>query len=76
MGSRKEEGRNVDHFALRIEPFVEQDISSHLAAFDVKVGEVAQRYGADSDGPLIYISGPNNNTIELKGPANETPPTN
>ena len=66
-GSLKAEGRNVDHFALRIEPFVEQDISSHLAAFDVMVGEVFQRYGADGDGPSIYISDPDNNTIELKG---------
>jgi glyoxylase I family protein len=76
LGPRKAEGRNLDHFALRIEPFVEQGISSHLTAFDVKVGEVAQRYGADDDSPPIYISDPNNNTIELKGPANETPPTN
>ena len=67
LGSRKAEGRNVDHFALRIEPFVEQDISAHLAAFDVMVGEVFQRYGADGDGPSIYISDPDNNTIELKG---------
>ena len=67
LGPRKAEGRNVDHFALHIEPFVEQDISFHLAAFDVKVGEVFQRYGADGDGPSIYISDPDNNTIELKG---------
>ena len=67
-GSPKAEGCNVDHFALRIEPFVDQDISSHLAIFDVKVGEVVQRYGADGDGPSIYISDPDNNTIELKGP--------
>ena len=76
LGSRKAEGRNVDHFALRIESFVEQDISSHLVAFDVKIGELFQRYGADGDDPSIYISDPDNNTIELKGPANETPPTN
>jgi glyoxylase I family protein len=38
FGSRNAEGHNVDHFAIHIELFVEQDISSHLAVFDVNVG--------------------------------------
>jgi hypothetical protein len=28
-----------------------------------------QRYGAEGDGPSVYINDPDGNTIELKGPA-------
>ena len=69
FNSHKAEGHNVDHFALRIEPFVEQDIKSHLTAFNINVGEVVQRYGANGNGPSVYISDPDNNLIELKGPS-------
>ena len=67
-GSPKAEGCKVNHFAIRIKPFVDQNISSHLAGFYFIVGEVVQRYGADGDGSSIYISDPDSNTIELKGP--------
>jgi hypothetical protein len=30
---------------------------------------VVQRYGAEGDGPSVYITDPDGNTIELKGPA-------
>jgi hypothetical protein len=31
-------------------------------------GETKQRYGADGTGPSIYITDPEGNTVELKGP--------
>ncbi len=61
--------RNMDHFALRIDPFDESALTAHLAQHGVEVGEVAQRYGAEGDGPSLYLSDPDGNTVELKGPA-------
>ena len=61
--------RNMDHFAVSIEPFDAQAVRSHLQSHGVDVGEVVQRYGAEGDGPSLYIDDPDGNTIELKGPA-------
>jgi catechol 2,3-dioxygenase-like lactoylglutathione lyase family enzyme len=63
------EGRNVDHFALRIAPFDAEAIVSHLRAHGVEPGEVVTRFGAEGDGPSIYISDPDGNGVELKGPS-------
>ena len=62
------EGRNVDHFCFRVEPFDEEAIRAHLEAAGVDVGEVGSRYGAEGEGPSIYITDPEGNTVELKGP--------
>ena len=59
---------NMDHFALRIEPFDEAELRAHLTAHGVEAGEVATRYGAEGDGPSLYITDPDGNTVELKGP--------
>jgi len=61
--------RNMDHFAVRIEPFDPPSLRSHLESHGIDVGEVVQRYGAEGDGPSLYIDDPDGNTIELKGPA-------
>jgi glyoxylase I family protein len=47
------EGRNVDHVCFRVEPF----------------DAVESRYGAEGEGPSIYLNDPEGNTVELKGPA-------
>lgn len=62
------EGRNMDHLCLRIDPFDAADISTHLKTHGIAPGEVASRYGAEGDGPSMYIGDPEGNTIELKGP--------
>lgn len=62
------EGRNLDHVCFRVEPFDEKAIRRHLESFGVAVGEVATRNGAEGEGPSIYISDPEGNTVELKGP--------
>jgi glyoxylase I family protein len=59
---------NMDHFAVRIEPFDEDDLRRHLERHGVAVGEVARRYGAEGQGPSLYIQDPDGNTVELKGP--------
>jgi len=66
------EGRNVDHFCVRVEPFDEAAIRAHLHAHAVEAGEVARRFGAEGEGPSLYIQDPDGNVIELKGPADRT----
>jgi glyoxylase I family protein len=62
------EGRNMDHFAIRIEPFDEAPLRAHLEAHGINAGEVKSRYGAEGDGLSFYIEDPDGNTVELKGP--------
>ncbi len=62
------EGRNLDHFAIEIEPFDEAAIRAHLQAFGIEVGETGIRYGARGSGPSIYLTDPDGNVVELKGP--------
>jgi catechol 2,3-dioxygenase-like lactoylglutathione lyase family enzyme len=62
------EGRNLDHFCFRLEPFDEAAIRRRLDAAGVKAGETAQRFGADGEGPSIYVNDPEGNVVELKGP--------
>lgn len=62
------QGRNLDHFCLRVEPFDEAAIRNHLAAHGFEAGPLASRYGAQGQGPSIYVSDPEGNVVELKGP--------
>jgi catechol 2,3-dioxygenase-like lactoylglutathione lyase family enzyme len=61
------EGRNVDHICFRVEPFDEEQIRMHLESASIPMGAVESRYGAEGEGPSIYISDPEGNVIELKG---------
>lgn len=63
------EARNVDHFCLRIEPFDEAAIEKYLKARGVEIGERGVRYGAQGNGPSIYVRDPFGTVVELKGPA-------
>ena len=63
------EGRNLDHLCLRVEPFDAAAIQRHLAAHGVDAGAVESRYGAEGEGPSIYVRDPQGNTVELKGPS-------
>lgn len=62
------EGRNMDHLCFRVDPFDAEDIRDHLVRHGVEAGEVASRYGAEGEGPSIYIKDPEGNVVELKGP--------
>lgn len=64
------EGRNMDHFCLRVDPWDVEAIRAHLRAHGVEPGPVAQRFGAEGQGPSMYLTDPEGNTIELKGPPN------
>jgi glyoxylase I family protein len=63
------EGRNLDHLCLRVEPFDQEAIVAHLARHGVAVGEIARRFGAEGNGVSIYVSDPEGNMVELKGPS-------
>ena len=62
------EGRNLEHFCLRIEPFDAEALATHLRAHGVEPSEVGERYGADGYGPSMYVNDPDGNVVELKGP--------
>jgi catechol 2,3-dioxygenase-like lactoylglutathione lyase family enzyme len=62
------EGRNVDHVALNLARFDEPAIRGHLEKHGVTPGDVAERYGADGNGPSLYVRDPDGNVVELKGP--------
>ena len=67
------EGRNLDHFCFRVEPFDEAAIRSHLREHGVCAGPVESRYGAEGAGPSMYLSDPEGNVVELKGPPTGDP---
>ena len=56
----------MDHFAIAIEPFDEEALRAYLAAHGIDVPEPALRYGAEGEGPSVYIEDPDGNTVELK----------
>jgi glyoxylase I family protein len=69
-GTSSTGGANLDHLCLRIELFDRAAISpNHLAKHHVACGAETLRYGAEGEGPSIYVRDPEGNGIELKGPA-------
>src|SRR3954451_18389615 len=67
------EGRNLDHFCLRVDPFDSGAIITHLRAHGADPAPVASRYGAEGQGPSIYVNDPEGNVVELKGPPGPVP---
>ena len=62
------EGRNLDHFCLRIDPFDADALRAWLAQHGVQASAVEQRFGAEGKGPSLYVQDPDGNVVELKGP--------
>ena len=65
------EGRNLDHLCLSIEPFDGEAIVEYLARHGHAAGPVESRYGAEGQGPSIYLKDPEGNVVELKGPSRD-----
>lgn len=63
-----EGGRNVDHVCLRVEPWDDSAIRGHLAQHGIAPELTKSRFGAEGAGPSMYLTDPDGNTIELKGP--------
>lgn len=69
-GAAANAGRNVDHLCLRVEPFDEAAVLAYLDTRGVPHrGAATVNFGAEGEGPSIYCTDPDGNTIELKGPA-------
>ncbi len=66
-----EMGNNMDHFAVRIEAMDVPALTAHLARHGIDAGEVRRRYGAEGYGSSLYITDPDGNTVELKGPPDD-----
>jgi glyoxylase I family protein len=62
------EGHNMDHFALRLTHFDGPALQAWFGQQGVEVGDEVQRFGAKGDGPSMYLSDPEGNRLELKGP--------
>lgn len=62
------DGHNMDHLCLSLAAFEEDLIRSWLAAHGIAAGPTERRYGAGGRGPSIYLTDPDGNTVELKGP--------
>ncbi len=62
-----QEGRNVDHVCFRVLPWDGEAILAELASHGIEA-EIVSRYGAEGDGPSIYLNDPEGNNLELKGP--------
>jgi glyoxylase I family protein len=69
------EGRNMDHVCLRVEPFDADAIQAHLGAQGVRIEDSGVRYGAEGEGFSLYVSDPEGNIVELKGPASPSAET-
>ena len=67
-GAPGHDGRNMDHLCLGVDPFDEAVLRQHLESRGVTPGKVFQRYGAEGQGPSMYIEDPEHNVVELKGP--------
>jgi catechol-2,3-dioxygenase len=67
-GSSRSGGANLDHLCLRVDPFDAAAIARHLTAHGAACGPQASRYGAEGQGPSVYLTDPEGNGVELKGP--------
>lgn len=63
------EGKNLEHFALRVDTFDADEIRAHLLAAGASSSSVMENFGAEGTGPSLYVRDPDGNTVELKGPA-------
>lgn len=61
------EGHNLDHFCFRIDPFDESAIRDQLKRHNIDAGKTEMRFGAEGEGPSIYLKDPEGNQVELKG---------
>jgi catechol 2,3-dioxygenase-like lactoylglutathione lyase family enzyme len=62
------EGRNLDHFCFRVEPFDPVHLQAYLAHRGIASNGLASRYGAEGQGLSFFVQDPEGNQVELKGP--------
>jgi glyoxylase I family protein len=67
-GRQPNEGGNMDHFCMRVEPFDAAAIAAHVKRCGGEPEPMRELYGADGYGPSIYFRDPDGNKVEVKGP--------
>ena len=60
---------NMHHFALFIDRFDEPELRDHMQRHGIDVGDTVTHRGAAGDYPSVYLQDPDQNCIELMGPA-------
>jgi len=65
-GRPQQQGRNLEHFCLRIGAVSESELRQYLEQQGIATEEFAERYGATGYGNSIYIQDPQGNNVELK----------
>jgi glyoxylase I family protein len=66
-GRKTDEGQNMDHFCMRVEPFDAEAIAARVRSFGGEPEPMRELYGADGYGPSIYFRDLDGNRVELKG---------
>lgn len=61
-----QDGRNLDHFCLKIGLVTKAELVAYLSNNSVAVPEFSERYGAEGFGDSVYINDPEGNVVELK----------
>ena len=61
-----QDGRNLDHFCLKIGLVTKAELVAYLSNNSVAVSEFSERYGAEGFGDSVYINDPEGNVVELK----------
>src|SRR5262249_20101982 len=64
-------GAHRGHLCRRLEPVGAAAVAHPFAARGVRCGEEASRYGAEGQGPSVYLHDPEGNGVELKGPVTD-----
>lgn len=59
---------NLAHYCLRIDTCDWDAVRTQLEANGIEWVQPARRYGADGFGQSVYITDPEGNVVELKGP--------
>ena len=63
--SSGEGGRNIDHFALAINPQDIQSLREHLKSNAIEIVEEREESGPEGNSLSLYVRDPSGNTIEL-----------
>jgi catechol 2,3-dioxygenase-like lactoylglutathione lyase family enzyme len=58
-------GRNIDHFALAIEPHDIQSLRDHLSSKSIAITEEREEDGPQGKSLSLYVHDPSGNTVEL-----------
>jgi glyoxylase I family protein len=64
-----QEGRNLDHLCLRVDPFEPQALARYFEDRGIAVGELRTRFGGEGDGPSFNRALPDGTGVFNRGPA-------